>query len=94
VSTSTPNNLVTLLLPVSWSVHESNAILSLGAQNWLRKPTEINRRVAQHPTLSRKLLRISVQKQWRFHYLNNFHTHEICGSHNSDHADYYFFEMW
>jgi hypothetical protein len=41
VSTSTANNLVTLPLPVSWTVHESNAILSLGAQNWLGKPTDI-----------------------------------------------------
>ena len=47
MSTSTANNLVTFFpLPVSWTVHKSSAILSLGTQNWLEMPTEINLSVA------------------------------------------------
>ena len=57
------SNLVTLPLPVSWTVHESIGILSLEAQIWLGKSTEINLRVAQHTTMQRKLLKASLLKQ-------------------------------
>lgn len=68
--------------------------LKPGSTKLARKAYRNQSEVAQHTTMLRKLLKTSVQNEWCFHYLNNFHTQEMWSSHISDQADYYPSERW